>query len=437
MSYLGIRGFERLLKDGIPSPGAVLLRAPPIPERDQVSAQFLAEGLREEERAVLIAPESVARRIEGALRRLGIDVDDRRRSGALTVVPVAATFAAEADQESVPLEIAEAVVWKSIAAPERGPRRFLVDVLPRPRVQEDVDASYAFANRLAPTLRRSASASLVVVPRDGDVPGDSIETFDAILDLRSRQPEGVVLALAAFDGAPFPRAPLALEEFEGALVLVDAAKVDPSAVEVPCPICGTKIPPGARECPTCGALRPAVSRQRGILAYLESLRTQVGIPEETRQPLGRRSVRLRVLEGSAVAGRGPPGGPPDELAGTFAATRRDLTDGVTDDVGVTSGLGSERPQTDTRPNRWKVFLIPLVAESLVLASLLLVPDVGWLAWVLSALVLLSVLLLVVYARANRGRAEGRPRTPAPEAPGGPTEASTPASGGPAENDESP
>ena len=60
----------------------------------------------------------------------------------------------------------------------------------------------------------------------------------------------------------------------------------------------------------------------------------------------------------------------------LVALRRGLTNGLTNGNGFTNGLGAPRLRREASLRRWKLYLVPLVASSLLLVSLFLPPDFG-------------------------------------------------------------
>ncbi|MGQ0796786.1 MAG: DUF7504 family protein, partial [Methanobacteriota archaeon] len=63
------------------------------------------------------------------------------------------------------------------------------------------------------------------------------------------------------------------------------------------------------------------------------------------------------------------------LTNGLVSLRRGITNGLTNGNGFTNGLGSRRFQREARLNRWKLYLIPLVAVSLLMLSLAVPSDI--------------------------------------------------------------
>ena len=86
MSRLGIDGFDQLVPETIPKPGAVLLLVPPAEEKDQIAAQFVLEGLRNGDVAIVLGSEAGIRDLVRRAGNLGFDAEKSVAQGRL--VPV-------------------------------------------------------------------------------------------------------------------------------------------------------------------------------------------------------------------------------------------------------------------------------------------------------------------------------------------------------------
>jgi len=73
-------------------------------------------------------------------------------------------------------------------------------------------------------------------------------------------------------------------------------------------------------------------------------------------------------------GLGRTNGVTNGLTNGLVSLRRGLTNGLTNGNGFTNGLGSPRFQREIRLNRWKLYVIPVVAVALLLVPLFTPPD---------------------------------------------------------------
>ena len=201
---------------------------------------------------------------------------------------------------------------------------------------------------------------------------------------------------------------------------------------VECPICEAQVSESASRCPKCGAKflqDEAIAEELDALgqaAIQEKVQEELGAedllgvkPELTRKPVpskpkptaqvaappreaAKPSAKQGLTNGLVREGgtrrpagmtnglrgrtngltnglRGRTNGLTNGLARTtgmtnglvngLAATKRGLTNGLTNGNGFTNGLGSPRFQREVRLNRWKLYVIPLVAIGLLIVPL--------------------------------------------------------------------
>jgi len=86
VSYLGIRGFESILRGGIPQRAEVLLLTPEGAERRLLGAHWAIEGLKRRERVLVVLSGEAPDAFLARLGRMGVDAPAMIASGALVVV---------------------------------------------------------------------------------------------------------------------------------------------------------------------------------------------------------------------------------------------------------------------------------------------------------------------------------------------------------------
>jgi len=398
VSRFGIDGFEQLVPEGIPKAGAVLLLVPPGEEKDQLAAQFVLEGLRNGEAAILIGSEAAIRDLVRRMGNLGFDADKAVALGR--AVPVDwDRAAAPKDGNPGGLPAIEAALSSAVASAKEFPSlRVVVD--PSRTLPESI-ASLSLediATKLLAITKASGALSLFLAPRARGVAPAVVESFDMVLDLRQLKPSGVGLAVVAIGGTPLPRSGMVLTLSEGRLLL-EAPKRPAAApaASVECPVCKSTIPAGAAECPVCKSPRPIRGAgEPEVLDYIEALGQRVGLPgaplggggpeapapPPAPAPAGKEGAPARpepaprgLTNGLAkkrkMAAPAAPQGRVNGLTSTIAAARRGMTNGLTNGNGFTNGLGGRRALLEARRSRWKLYLVPLLAGLLLLTPMLL------------------------------------------------------------------
>src|SRR3990172_5249713 len=85
MSRLGLDGFEKLVPEEIPKAATVLVLVAPAEEKDQIAAQFLLEGLKNGDAAIVVESEAgvphLSPPLPPPLGTLGFDADNARGGG--------------------------------------------------------------------------------------------------------------------------------------------------------------------------------------------------------------------------------------------------------------------------------------------------------------------------------------------------------------------
>jgi len=401
-SRLGLGGFEALVPEEIPKAGRVLLLVPTAEEKDRIAAQFVLEGLRNGDAAIVLESEVGLRDLSRRLGNMGFDADTAVAEGRLVLLDWSAAAAARngtpAGLDAARAALATAVSGAKVFAGLRA----LVDLagaLPDAVAAVATDA----AARLSDSLREAGALSLVLVPRTHGLPAPLGEAFDVVLDLRPLKPSGLGLAVLSIGGTELPRSHMVLSSADGRLVLEAPKRPSgmPPTASVECPVCKSTIPAGAPECPVCKSPRPV--RRPGepeVLDYIEALGQRVGLPESPLEapppaapeappvpegkgreaPPARPEPERRGLTNGLARRRMPPAAPTpppgrvNGLTSTIVAARRGMTNGLTNGNGFTNGLGSARFASEGRRGAWRVYLVPIVAVALLAMPLLLAPE---------------------------------------------------------------
>jgi len=410
VSYLGIRGFDSILRGGIPARAEVLLLVPEGADRYVLGAHWCVEGLQRGERVLLVLSGESPDAFLARLGRMGIDVTASLASGALVVVDwhTCWTQAVEGVAEDHRRLRASRTVEDLVAAIERGlpsllpapNRRAFVDVLPIAlKALDEMAATEALASIRAPLAE--AGVTSVFVGERG-MPEDRanalLQSFHAVLDVRREGPEALAIGVLGVGGVKLT------SRYRRVRVREDAAFVEaePTVRTFSCPICDARVPFDVAKCPSCGTPRSDMAvraRPSGIMDYVESLgrkdvedRARVSAaPSQPRPPgftNGVRGPAGRVngtaagkvngtgrVNGTAPRGRtnglqtGP--GRTNGLVNGLVRARGGITNGLTNGSGFTNGLGGARARSEARRSRWRLYLVPLLAASLLIAPFLL------------------------------------------------------------------
>src|SRR3989454_2665117 len=398
MSRLGIDGFDQLVPETIPKPGAVLLLVPPAEEKDQIAAQFVLEGLQNGDVAIVLGSEAGIRDLVRRAGNLGFDAEKSVSEGRLVPLEWDRVVAPKNGNHGGLSAVEAALVAATPSAKGVHGLRILVDLsrsLPQPLAALSLDD---VAVKLLGVAKASAELSLFLAHRAGGVTPAAVEAFDLVLDLRPLKPAGVGLAVVAIGGTPLPRSGMVLGSREGRLVLEPSrwTVVAPSA-SVECPVCKSTIPAGASECPVCKSPRPV--RRPGeseVLDYIEALGQRVGLPGAPLEPSApspstpaappvpeppepaegkegaparpepaRRGLTNGLAKKRRMAAPSAPQGRVNGLTSTLAAARRGMTNGLTNGNGFTNGLGAQRFASESRARVWRGCVIPLIPVALL------------------------------------------------------------------------
>ncbi len=411
MSRLGLDGFEKLVPEEMPKAASVLVLVPPAEEKDQIAAQFLLEGLKNGDAAIVLESEAGVRDLSRRLGNLGFDADKAIGEGRLAPLDWFTAAASRQDVEAG-LPAVQAALATAVAAAKVFPGlRIVADLsgsLPEPLDPAALDPAIV---KLAEAAKSAGALSLFFGPRAHGLGASVQESFDLILDLRPLKPSGIGLAVITIGGTPLPRSHMTLETKGGRLVLEPPRLSAASSAPVECPVCRSTIPAGAPECPVCRSPRPV--RRPGepdVLDYIEALGQRVGMQEAPIEPgaeapappseAGRETAPAKAepsrrgltnglaKEGPRAPGRtngltnglarkpGPAPGRVNGLTFTIASARKGLTNGLTNGNGFTNGLGARRFSSEGRRAAWRVYLIPALATVLLLVPVLLAAPQG-------------------------------------------------------------
>ena len=414
MNYLGIRGFESILRGGIPARADVLLLTPEGPERHLLGSLWVLEGLGRGERVLAVLSGESPDAFLTRLGRMGVDAASAVASGSLTIVDWFScwTQPVEGVEEVHRMLRASRKVEDLLAAVDRAVpvlapapnKRAFVDVLPLAfKALDEAGASQALK---ALRAKLSEAGVTAVFAADRALPEARrtalFPTFHAVLDARSEERDVLAFAVLAVGGVKLKG------RYRRARVREDGAAVEATRTvrTFSCPICDARVPFDAAKCPSCGSLRAEMSvrpREEGLMDYVETLGREGGVPgarprpaRETRAPGLTNGVRApkpgRVngvasgrVNGTAAKGRtngvAPAGrtnglqagpGRTNGLVNGLARARSGMTNGLTNGSGFTNGLGGPRALREAHRARWKLYLVPLLG-ALLLATAFILP----------------------------------------------------------------
>lgn len=196
MVSMGIDGFELLLAEGIPRKLSVVLQGPSGDEKNLFGYQFLAEGLRHDEGALVVLSRQSPEEFRQEMKKLGIDCSEFEEKGALKIVDWYSYKSGRVDgvevegslykssQSLVNLEIAIGNATKALSAFEK--KRGLLDVLSPALKIFYLDEVYSFSQKLRTKLRDEGITSLLIVEKGmhkEEVILSIHQTFDGVIDI--------------------------------------------------------------------------------------------------------------------------------------------------------------------------------------------------------------------------------------------------------------
>lgn len=390
----------------------MLLLTPEGSDRHLLGAHWIVEGLRRGERVLALLSGEGPEAFLARLGRMGVDVSSALASGSLAVIDwhTCWTQPVKGVVEEHRTLRASRIVSDLLAAIDRATpsllpapgRRAFVDFLPL--AYRALDEAQAAEGVTEIRTRLSEAGATSIFAAERSMPEARLEallkTFHAVFDARGEDRSSVSLAVLGVGGVKLaPRYRRVQLSEDGAFV-----ESEPAARSFSCPICDARVPFDAPKCPGCGTARSemTVRAQSGIMDYVDSLgrkegeeaRGRVSAPpaREPRPPgftNGMRPLAGRVngtapgrVNGTSlgrVNGVAPKGrtnglqaaGRTNGLVNGLARARRGVTNGLTNGSGFTNGLGGSRARVEARRSRWKLYLVPLLAASLLLSPFLL------------------------------------------------------------------
>src|SRR3990172_78348 len=302
-SRLGLGGFEALVPEEIPKAGRVLLLVPTAEEKDRIAAQFVLEGLRNGDAAIVLESEVGLRDLSRRLGNMGFDADTAVAEGRLVLLD-----------------------WSAAAAARNG-------------TPAGLDAARA-------ALATAVSGAKVFAG------------LRAMVDLAGALPDAI--AAVATDAATGLSDSLPGAGGRGGWGGREGGSGE-------CPVGKPTTRAGAPECPVCKSPRPVRRPgEPEVLDYIEALGQRVGLreapleapppaaPEAPPVPEGkgregppaRPEPERRGLTNGLARRRMPPAAPTpppgrvNGLTSTILAARRGRTNGLPNGNGFTNGLGS-------------------------------------------------------------------------------------------------
>jgi len=203
MVSMGIRRFHLVLEEGIPERSAVVLQGPAGDEKDLVSYQFLAEGLRHGEGAFIVLSRISPDDFREEISKLGLNLEMYEERGEFFIVDWYSHRSSRIDgveedgsvirssESMVNLEIAISEVVGKLDTFER--KRGVVDVLsPAMKIFGETEI-YEFSQTLRTKFRDEEITSLFVVEKGmhkEDELSSLHQAFDGVIDIIREEAEG-------------------------------------------------------------------------------------------------------------------------------------------------------------------------------------------------------------------------------------------------------
>jgi hypothetical protein len=134
-----------------------------------------------------------------------------------------------------------------------------------------------------------------------------------------------------------------------------------------CEACGNSAVVGGEKCPSCGV--DAGGSAEGSYEEIEERITVEGRSLGADDAPSGREMRKGLVNGLAKD-PGKVGVTTYRIVDGFRSVKSGLTNGVTNGLGFTNGLGGGRFSSEAKARRWKVLIIPLIAVALLMSPLL-------------------------------------------------------------------
>ncbi|HLB68939.1 MAG TPA: ATPase domain-containing protein, partial [Thermoplasmata archaeon] len=196
----GVEGFDSLIDGGFPQGASVVLQGPSGTEKDAFAFQFLAEGLRMGDAAVIVVSSTTPDEFLASLARLGVDVQGAIAANRLRVVDWHSyqeeTVAGVEERghvlrSSVDLMNVGIALGRALGGLAGGvPRRAVLEVLSRALRIYDLDQVYAFAQSAKAKLSRHKVTALFLLEKemhDAETLSSVCQPFDGVIDIERRR----------------------------------------------------------------------------------------------------------------------------------------------------------------------------------------------------------------------------------------------------------
>ncbi|OGS49780.1 MAG: hypothetical protein A3K65_01165, partial [Euryarchaeota archaeon RBG_16_68_12] len=202
----GIDGFDALVGGGLPEGASIVLRGPSGNEKDTFALQFLVEGLRSGEAAVIVVSSSSPKQYLESLSKHGVDVREAVAGNRLKIVDwhsyqeesIAGVeerdhvFRCSVDLTNVGIALSRAL---ATLAPGLSKRAVLEILSPALQVFE-LGAVYAFAQSSKAKLARHDVTALFLLEKEmhDPAPVSSVsQPFDGVIEIdRRREGDAIV-----------------------------------------------------------------------------------------------------------------------------------------------------------------------------------------------------------------------------------------------------
>ncbi|MEK6838719.1 MAG: ATPase domain-containing protein, partial [Candidatus Thermoplasmatota archaeon] len=196
----GVEGFDALIDGGLPEGTAVILQGPPGTEKDTFAFQFLAEGLRAGEAAVIVVSSTSPEQFLDSLAKFGVDIETTIALNRLKIVDwhsyqeenVAGVeerghiVRCSVDLTNVAIALSRALGTLAVNVP----RRAVLEVLSRGLRIYDVDQVYAFAQSSKAKLSRHKVTAIFLLEKemhDAATLSSVCQPFDGVIDIDRRR----------------------------------------------------------------------------------------------------------------------------------------------------------------------------------------------------------------------------------------------------------
>jgi len=150
---LGVPGLDRMLFGGIPQGDSVLVTGPTGSGKSVLARQFIAEGLKHNEPAIVALFEERPYQYTGRVKELGLDLETPQEQGILKVLTL----------RPLDLSVDEAIQDIFEAVNEIGARRLVIDSLASLELALTPDARQEFRQALYRMMRALSGAEVTIM----------------------------------------------------------------------------------------------------------------------------------------------------------------------------------------------------------------------------------------------------------------------------------